>query len=87
MIVSNADTSRLVDRLCSKGLIWKRPCPHDGRLVQVFIAESGQKLLQQVNTHMPQLDAEMDNLSEKELLILNQLLNKMRFRVKSSSPA
>lgn len=81
MIVTNADTSRLVDRLCAKGLITKQPCPHDGRLVQVFIAEKGKELLGVIDKELYLLDEELSNLSEKEMQVLNQLLNKMRFRV------
>lgn len=81
MIVTNADTSRLVDRLCAKGLITKQPCPHDGRLVQVFIAEKGKELLGVIDKELYLLDEELGNLSEKEMQVLNQLLNKMRFRV------
>lgn len=81
MIVTNADTSRLVDRLCAKGLITKQPCPHDGRLVQVFIADKGKELLGMIDKELYLLDEELSNLSEKEMQVLNQLLNKMRFRV------
>jgi len=78
MIVNNADSSRLVDRLCEKGLIWKRPCIHDGRLVQVFIGEKGQELLTNIDKKLPELDHIMGNLSEEEAAKLNELLNKMR---------
>lgn len=80
MIVSGSDTSRLLDRLIEKGFAWKRPCPHDGRLIQAFISEGGEKLLSHIDNQIHELDAVMDNLSEKETLVLNQLLNKMRYR-------
>ncbi|GAB5524135.1 MAG: MarR family transcriptional regulator [Roseivirga sp.] len=80
MIVSGSDTSRLLDRLIEKGFAWKRPCPHDGRLIQAFISEQGEKLLSHIDSNISELDAVMDNLSEKEALVLNQLLNKMRYR-------
>lgn len=80
MIVSGSDTSRLLDRLIDKDFAWKRPCPHDGRLIQAFISKNGEKLLSQIDSEIYNLDAVMDNLSEKETLVLNQLLNKMRYR-------
>lgn len=83
MIVSSADSSRLVDRLCDKDLIWKQPCPHDGRLIQVFIGKKGLALLNEIDSNISQLDGIMDNLSEKEALMLNQLLNKMRFEAEN----
>lgn len=80
MIVSGSDTSRLLDRLIDKNFAWKRPCPHDGRLIQAFISEPGEKLLSHIDSQIHELDGVMDNLSEKEALVLNQLLNKMRYR-------
>ena len=79
MIIGNSDTSRLLDRLIEKGLAWKRPCPHDGRLIQAFISDEGQALLKRLDDNMETLDDVMGNLSEKEALYLNELLNKMRF--------
>ncbi len=79
MVINNSDTSRLLDRLIEKDLAWKRPCPHDGRLIQAFISDNGQKLLSLIDSDISNLDAVMDNLSEKETHVLNQLLNKMRY--------
>lgn len=78
MIIGNADASRLVDKLCTKDLIWKKPCPHDGRKIQVFIADGGLKLLEKIDNEISVLDDITDNLNEKELKVLNQLLNKLR---------
>lgn len=78
MIISNSDTSRLIDRLCEKGLVWKRPCPHDARLIQAFIHENGQALLTAIDKNIGNLDNVMSNISEEEALTLNTLLNKMR---------
>jgi len=78
MIIGNADASRLVDKLCAKGLISKKPCPHDGRKIQVFIGENGLNLLENIDAGMAIIDDVTDNLNEKELKVLNQLLNKLR---------
>ncbi len=78
MIINNSDTSRLVDRLCDKGLVWKRPCPHDGRLIQAFIHENGQKLLTEIDKEIANLDGIMKNLTQNEAKTLNDLLIKMR---------
>lgn len=79
MIISNSDTSRLIDRLCEKGLVWKRPCEHDARLIQAFIHEKGQALLAEIDKNIGKLDDVMCNITEEEALTLNKLLNKMRF--------
>lgn len=78
MIIGNADASRLVDKLCAKGLISKKPCPHDGRKIQVFIGDMGLELLQKLDSEMSVIDDITDNLNAKELKVLNQLLNKLR---------
>lgn len=78
MIIGNADASRLVDKLCAKDLIWKKPCPHDGRKVQVFIDEKGINLIDQLDNEMSALDEITNNLNQKEINALNQLLNKLR---------
>ncbi|WP_339607331.1 MarR family transcriptional regulator [uncultured Roseivirga sp.] len=82
MIISNSDTSRLIDRLCDKGLAWKRPCPHDGRLIQAFIHEKGQTLLGEIGQNMGKLDDVMCNITEAEATVMSKLLNKMRFHSK-----
>jgi len=80
MIIGNSDTSRLLDRLIEKDLAWKRPCPHDGRLIQAFISQKGLVLLKKIDQNMEALDEVMDNLNEKEARVLNELLIKMRFQ-------
>jgi DNA-binding MarR family transcriptional regulator len=82
MIISNSDTSRLIDRLCDKSLAWKRPCPHDGRLIQAFIHEKGQALLGEIGQNMAKLDDVMCNITEAEATVMSKLLNKMRFHSK-----
>ncbi|XWN36372.1 MAG: MarR family transcriptional regulator [Balneola sp.] len=77
MIDKMSDTSRIVDRLVTKGLVTKQPCPHDGRKVQVFISGDGQYLLSTIDTKLKNLDAVFDNLSEKEMEVLNKLLEKI----------
>ncbi len=78
MIIGNADASRLVDKLCAKQLIWKKPCPHDGRKVQVFIDQKGIALLTVLDKKISGLNEITNNLNQKEIKVLNQLLNKLR---------
>ena len=77
MIDKMSDTSRIVDRLVNKGLVTKKPCPYDGRKVQVFISGDGKYLLSTIDTKLKNLDAIFENLSEKEMGILNELLDKI----------
>ncbi len=77
MIDKMSDTSRIVDRLVAKKLATKRPCPHDGRKVQVFISSDGMYLLSTIDTKLKNLDAIFDKLSEEEATQLNELLEKI----------
>lgn len=77
MIDKMSDTSRIVDRLIAKKLATKRPCPHDGRKVQVFISSDGLYLLSTIDTKLKNLDAIFDNLTEDETRQLNNLLEKI----------
>ncbi|RNC83259.1 MAG: MarR family transcriptional regulator [Balneola sp.] len=77
MIDKMSDTSRIVDRLVAKKLATKRPCPHDGRKVQVFISSDGLYLLSTIDTKLNNLDAIFDKLSEDEAKQLNDLLEKI----------
>jgi len=77
MIDKMSDTSRIVDRLVAKGLVTKKPCPHDGRKVQVFISGDGKYLLSTIDTKLKNLDTVFDSLSEKEMSVLNDLLEKI----------
>lgn len=77
MIDKMSDTSRIVDRLVSKDLVTKKPCPLDGRKVQVFISGDGKYILSTIDTKLKNLDSIFDNLSENEMEVLNQLLEKI----------
>ena len=79
MLDKMSDTSRIVDRLMLKGLVDKKNCTTDKRLVDVNITEAGKKLL----TAIDEKDEEamtgiISNLDHSELVRLNQLLDKLR---------
>ncbi len=78
MIDMNSDSSRIVERLDLKGLVTKRVCKHDKRLVDVSITDQGIKLLERIEQDIQKLDGIVSNLSIEETLELNHLLDKMR---------
>ena len=78
MIDKKSDASRIVDRLITKKLVWKQPCPHDARRIQVFIAEEGLKLLEDIDQKLTKLDAIFKNITQEEAITLNSLLEKIR---------
>ena len=73
-----SDTSRMVDRLCQKGLVARSTCPSDKRLVDVVLSEAGQQLL----TNLDQINEEIDNilgkLSDEQAHQLSDLLDRIR---------
>ncbi|MEP7374427.1 MAG: MarR family transcriptional regulator [Chitinophagaceae bacterium] len=78
MIDKMSDTSRIVDRLITKGLVKKGTCKADRRLVDVMITDKGKKMLERLDKRQDELDNIIDNLSEKEAAVLNELLDKIR---------
>jgi len=78
MIDKMSDTSRIVDRLITKGLVKKGTCKSDRRLVDVLITDKGKKMLERLDHRQDDLDKIMGNLSEKEAATLSDLLDKIR---------
>jgi DNA-binding MarR family transcriptional regulator len=78
MLDKMSDTSRIVDRLVSKGFVKKGTCKKDRRLVDVLISEKGKRLLEQLDAKQDQLDSIVGNLTLKEAATLSNLLDKIR---------
>jgi DNA-binding MarR family transcriptional regulator len=78
MIDKMSDTSRIVDRLLSKGLVKKVICKKDRRLVDITITDKGLKLLEKLDGRQDEMDGILSNLSEKEASSLSKLLDKIR---------
>jgi DNA-binding MarR family transcriptional regulator len=78
MLEKMSDTSRIVDRLISKGLVKKITCKTDRRLVDILITDKGKKLLDRLDARQDEMDRVVGNLSEKEANILSDLLDKIR---------
>lgn len=78
MLDKMSDTSRIVDRLLLKGLVSKKTCPTDKRLVDISITEEGRKVLAKIDQNEKEMIAIIDNLDQQEMKVLNGLLDKMR---------
>lgn len=78
MLDKMSDTSRIVDRLITKGLVKKGTCKSDRRLVDVMITDKGKKMLERLDERQDELDNIMGNLTEKEATTLSELLDKIR---------
>jgi DNA-binding MarR family transcriptional regulator len=80
MLDKMSDTSRIVDRLLIKGLVEKKISCTDKRLVDVIIAKKGLQLIEKLDLQNASLDGILQQLNEEEVILLNQLLDKMRFK-------
>jgi len=78
MLDRMSDASRIVDRLYKKDLVKRSQCVKDRRLVDVEISESGRKLVQRIDRQANQIDNILGTLEEQEVLLLNDLLDKVR---------
>ncbi len=73
-----ADTSRMVHRLAQKGLVVRRECAHDKRLVDVSLSDEGYAMLDQLDILHTEMDRICEALTEKEAAQLSDLLDKLR---------
>jgi MarR family 2-MHQ and catechol resistance regulon transcriptional repressor len=78
MLDKMSDTSRIVDRLITKGLVKKAVCKDDRRLVDVMITDKGRKLLERLDSRQDEMDNIIGNISKKEAALLSELLDKIR---------
>ena len=78
MLDKMSDASRIVERLVQKGLIDRSICKADKRLVDVVINKSGMDLLKSMDSKIRKADKFFTNLSKKETVQLNNLLDKLR---------
>ena len=78
MLDKMSDTSRIVERILKKGLVEKKICSTDKRLVDVNISKKGMAVLESLDKKNQQLDSILQALSAEEAAVLNKLLDKMR---------
>lgn len=76
MIERSPNATRLMDKLCSKKLIERIPCPNDRRVVHIEITKKGLMLLKEISKDFK--DDFLKNLNEKEAGQLSDLLDKIR---------
>lgn len=77
MLDRNSDISRILDRLAAKHLIIRRTCPTDKRASDVFISDTGLKLLAEIENPLQNFD-QLLKLSPEEAEQLSNLLDKSR---------
>ncbi len=78
MLDKMSDTSRMVDRLHLKGLVVRKTCPSDKRLVDVSLSQAGFDLLADLDQFDHHVDHILKNLNDNEVRLLSDLLDKIR---------
>jgi DNA-binding MarR family transcriptional regulator len=78
MLDKMSDASRIVEKLRLKELVDRKICPDDRRNVDVLINKKGLELLRDIDDCASESETITQNLSENELVQLNELLDKLR---------
>ncbi|MBS1545478.1 MAG: MarR family transcriptional regulator [Bacteroidetes bacterium] len=78
MLDKNSDIPRLLDRLISKKLISKTPCPNDKRAADITITEKGLDVLKQIDPILDSTEKANLHLTGEEAIQLSNLLDKAR---------
>lgn len=79
MVAKNSNTTRLIDKLLLKDLVTRDVCPDNRRKIEVKITQKGLDLLKNLDQKVIQHEEFFaNNLTEEELITLNNLLEKYR---------
>ena len=79
MIAKTSNTTRLVDKLLLKDLVIREICPINRRKMEITITDKGMELLKQLDPLVESHEkAFAENLTNNELELLNELLEKFR---------
>ena len=78
MLDQMSDASRIVERLIQKGLVERKTCKSDRRLVDVVITQKGLDLIEQSSHAIAFQESIFHSLTKKEAQNLNFLLDKLR---------
>jgi DNA-binding MarR family transcriptional regulator len=78
MLNKMSNASRLVEKLKQKEMVLREECPQDRRQVDVRITAKGMDVLQQIENEIVHHNTELIQLSQDEVDLLNELLDKLR---------
>ncbi len=77
MVTKMSNTTRLVDKLLTKGFVDRTTCESNRRKIEITITKKGSEMLTQMDSIMKKTESTLvSQLSNKELNELNFLLNK-----------
>ncbi|MEP6806200.1 MAG: MarR family transcriptional regulator, partial [Flavobacterium sp.] len=79
MLAKTSNTTRLVDKLLLKDFVTRNVCPGNRRKIEVSITQKGLDVLKELDPKVDEHEkAFAENISQEELELLNQLLEKYR---------
>jgi DNA-binding MarR family transcriptional regulator len=79
MITKNSNTTRLIDKLLLKEMVERNICPENRRKIEIKITNKGLNILSELDPMIENHDKIFtNNLTNTELEILNELLEKIR---------
>ena len=82
MLDETSNVSRLIDKLNTKGLVQRTSALKDRRKVEISITKKGLAVFQEAALALEDItEFQLGNLSQSEVVLLNQLLNKTRAKV------
>lgn len=79
MLHANSNTTRVIDKLVSKGLVQRIQSPSDRRQIELTITDAGLELLKQLDGKVDKKENELVmNLTDKQMSGLIESLNKLK---------
>lgn len=79
MIHKNSNTSRLIDKLIQKKYVKRTQCESNRRKIELLITGEGLSLLNDIDPKIDTLEKKLISvLTDKEIITLNQILEKLR---------
>jgi len=78
MLNKMSNASRLVDKLKSKEMVFRRECPSDRRQVDILITEKGLEVLKELDLQMQTFNKDVIHLNKEEVAAMNDYLDKLR---------
>ncbi len=77
MVTKMSNTTRLVDKLISKGYAERETCETNRRKIEIYITDTGKNALKKIDVAVAKAEKKLvENFSKKELETLNLLLDK-----------
>ena len=73
-----SDASRIVELMRKKKLVERNICGEDRRKMDVIIMQKGLELLEKIEKENERMDKHLSALNEEEIVLLNDLLDKVR---------